>query len=249
MLGRIRSLGRLLVLAGLTLIGSLYGSSALAAAPEKCHSTAVAVLWIGPFEARPGALVPLVPQWTSSPGDFQPIPAECWGSPSVAPESAAKVTADGGGVQISPQATDGEQIPVSVLVDGRVVKGAIRVVDPMAHPLAGRWIERSVRCDAPQQTAGHQPIKELEFAADGRFSVTWAPFETYRDYWGSYAFDPKRGSLSFQVTGGNHVPVDLHLVGTARLSDTMHILTLSGLSLGEPEGPSLPQSCTITFGR
>jgi hypothetical protein len=29
------------------------------------------------------------------------------------------------------------------------------------------------------------PIQELVFAADSTFAVTWFPFESYVDYWGT----------------------------------------------------------------
>ena len=68
-------------------------------------------------------------------------------------------------------------------------------------------------------------LKDLEVTYDregdgtlyrGTFDVTYQPFETYVDYWGSYRFDAATGKLDLKVEGGNFVPSDIRLNGTAR---------------------------------
>ena len=37
-------------------------------------------------------------------------------------------------------------------------------------------------------------IGELQFFSEGKFSVTYTPVESYRDYWGSYEWDNDTGT-------------------------------------------------------
>ena len=85
-----------------------------------------------------------------------------------------------------------------------------------------------------------KPIGELEFRASGWFSVTWTPFETYRDYVGEYSFDPPKHALSLKITGGAFVPRIFHGQGTYKLLDDK-TLELRGLYLGsqDEEKPNL----------
>ena len=74
---------------------------------------------------------------------------------------------------------------------------------PVAAPtLAGKWSQVREACN------GHA-IGEVIFRPDGTFAVTWAPFETYVDYWGTYRFDPGTGELALTPDGGNFVPADV----------------------------------------
>ena len=102
----------------------------------------------------------------------------------------------------------------------------------------GTWHQDESEC------AGAQPVRELIFSADGRYSVTWMPFETYKDYWGGWRYDARTRVLTLTVDGGNRVPTDAVLSGEA--SADAHQLTLGAISLGSPrEGAR----CTATFRR
>jgi hypothetical protein len=98
---------------------------------------------------------------------------------------------------------------------------------------------------------GATPIGELEFTADGHFSVTWRPFETYKDYWGSFRLDPDTGALLLSVAGGNDIPAALDLQGKASMAAD-GALVLEDMFLGRPSwGPASPDSapaCRYTFG-
>ena len=88
------------------------------------------------------------------------------------------------------------------------------------------------------------------FRADGSFSVTWNPFETYTDYWGTYSFELDTGSIDFTITGGNRMPVDFY--GAASLSfDGENRVTLKDACLGSyPDDSSSPASkCGHRFAR
>jgi hypothetical protein len=99
--------------------------------------------------------------------------------------------------------------------------------DDAALKIVGTWRQSDAECGPAQ------PVRELIFEADGRYSVTWLPFETYRDYWGRYHYDPRAMRLSLTVEGGNYNPPDRALSGEARVADGA--LTLRGISLGTPQ--------------
>jgi hypothetical protein len=67
--------------------------------------------------------------------------------------------------------------------------------------------------------APEEPIGELQFRADGTLSVTWMPFEVYRDYWGSYQYDSKGGTLDLAIEGGNYVPEDVDGSGSFAIDE------------------------------
>ncbi len=60
------------------------------------------------------------------------------------------------------------------------------------NPLLGGWRQSGWKLctPAPSLPAGSidPPVEELLFNPDGTFSVTWTPFERYRDYWGHYKY-------------------------------------------------------------
>ena len=91
---------------------------------------------------------------------------------------------------------------------------------------------RSGRCPAPAPSRPPKPscIQEFELHEDGTFTVTWHPFERYKDYWGTYQVDRASGALRLAVTGGNDVPEGLDLDGTLRWSNGE--MVLEGIYLG-----------------
>jgi len=98
----------------------------------------------------------------------------------------------------------------------------------IGDPLVGYWRQGQEEC------AGSAPIHELVFEADGRFSVTWLPFETYKDYWGRWRRDRTTDGLELTVEGGNYIPADLETSGVIHLDG--NALTLGQMSLGSPRG-------------
>src|SRR2546422_6744756 len=57
-----------------------------------------------------------------------------------------------------------------------------RSYTPESNPLVGGWREEwQVACGSEERRAPAEPIRELIFLADGRFSVTWRPFEVNHD--------------------------------------------------------------------
>lgn len=105
--------------------------------------------------------------------------------------------------------------------------------------LTGTWSQ-----SAAEGCEGIEPVRELKFSPD-HFSVTFTPFETYQDYWGTYSFDPATGALHLRVEGGNNTPDGLDLDGTAMLADGH--LVLDGLFLGNRNGPPRKGGCRYRF--
>jgi hypothetical protein len=119
------------------------------------------------------------------------------------------------------------------------VEARFQVIGRDEVVLTGRYSQQSVEgCEIPE------PIGELEFNPGNRFSVTYRPFESYRDYWGSYDFDPATGRIALKPEGGNFVPSGLDLEGEAKLVDGR--LVLSGVFLGS-RGGRPQENCTYRF--
>jgi hypothetical protein len=99
---------------------------------------------------------------------------------------------------------------------GRARREAIVIVyTAQTQPLVGLWEQTAqYDCDSGKLMEYFKPIRELEFRAAGRFSVTWTPFEVYRDYWGEYLSDPETKMLKLKIAGGNFVPPDFQGSGT-----------------------------------
>ncbi len=109
-------------------------------------------------------------------------------------------------------------------------------VDP-DDPFQDWWQERSsISCQDESETAGR--IAEIIFC-QGRFGVTWTPFETYVDYWGDYTLDPETNELTMNVTGGNFIPDDTDLQGTAEFQDDGSVL-LRDIYLGTRNADTVP---------
>jgi len=186
---------------------------------------------------RQGATVKLTPSIDMQPAGTREIPVRCTSGWSVT--GPATLSDDRTTLRIAPDAPVGSQVIVRYTHSGAPVSLRIEVIGRDAVVLTGRYSQRSVEgCQIPV------PIGELEFSPGNRFSVTFQPFESYRDYWGIYSFDPATGRIALKPEGGNFVPPGLDLEGEAKLVDGR--LVLSGLFLGSRD--SGPQAnCTYRF--
>ncbi len=102
--------------------------------------------------------------------------------------------------------------------------------------LVGQWRQAEIDCGIALD------VRELEFGANGRFSVTWRPFETYRDYWGRWSFNERTRELELVIDGGNNRPADF--VGQGRITLSEGTLHLGEISLGSAYGRG---PCTAPF--
>jgi hypothetical protein len=86
----------------------------------------------------------------------------------------------------------------------------------------------------------------MVFEADGTFTVTWTPFELYKDYWGTYDYDLASGALSLQVEGGNYIP-DVLAWGSSFRTELDGSLVFENLWLGSPLGEPVTLRCGHRF--
>jgi hypothetical protein len=186
---------------------------------------------------RQGARIKLAPEVNLAPAGTRPLPARCASDWSVT--GPAELSPDRGLLTLAPDAPVGSIVTVGFKHGGKPVEAHLRVIGREEIVLTGRRSQQGVEgCEYAE------PVRELEFSPGNRFSVTFQPFETYRDYWGSYTFDPASGAISFKVEGGNFVPYGLDLEGRAEFAQGR--LTLANVFFGSRQGP--PQKdCTYRF--
>jgi hypothetical protein len=186
---------------------------------------------------RQGAVVKVTPSVDRSPAGTVEIPLRCTSGWRVT--GPATLAADRTTVAIAPDAPPGAIVQVEFRHAGKPVELRFRVVAKDEIVLTGRYTQQSL-----EGCGGVEPVRELEFQPENRFSVTFMPFETYRDYWGSYAFDPATGRLRLTVGGGNFVPPNLDLEGEAEFAAGR--LRLKDMFLGSRDGPS-QSGCIYAF--
>lgn len=186
---------------------------------------------------RQGAVVRLTPMVDRSPAGTDEIALKCTSGWAVT--GPAILSPDRKSLTIAADAPVGAIVLVRFRHDDKPVSTQFRVVAKDEIVLTGRYSQRSLEgCSAPE------PVRELEFKPENRFSVTFMPFETYQDYWGTYSFDPRTKALRLKVDGGNSVPPNLDLEGEAELAEGR--LRLKDIFLGSRDGA--PQSgCTYVF--
>lgn len=153
---------------------------------------------------------------------------------SVAGEAAISET---GLLTIARDASPGAIVVVTAQVDTLVARQNVQVVDPAPNPLAGTWTQS----EPPKCEGWYQPgdaiVQELVFNRGRRFTVTRTPFESYRDYWGTYTYDVTTGRLTLTVENGNSRPGFQTAALTARVAEselTIDGPVLIGTSSGMP---------------
>jgi len=173
-----------------------------------------------------GQTRPVTPGVASHPGSFEPLPSACLKNLKLSVPDAGVFEQNRYGnydLVILDTAPLGERISLSATYRGQSIRASFTVFDPERSPLVGYWRQEEGSC--PEETL----IRELVFAADGTFSVTWEPFESYKDYWGTYEYDIESGQLDLNVKTGNRPPKDVKS-GTVLLQDDE--LTLETASFG-----------------
>lgn len=129
-----------------------------------------------------------------------------------------------GFLTIARDAVPGSIVVVTAQVDTLEARQTVQVVDPAPNPLAATWTQ----ADPPVCADGYRPsdavVRELVFHKGRTFTVTRTPFESYRDYWGTYSYDVSTGRLELTVDGGNNRPVFQRAGLIARVSNGELIL-------------------------
>jgi hypothetical protein len=190
-------------------------------------------LIVNPLVARPGATLKI---FSDHPLGYAPpldVPDELLTRWRASPAGAAAFSADGTQVTVAESAAPGTILTLSALYCGKEeVTKTVPIVGKDEPVIVGFWKQESADCT--YMASRHDPIKELVFEAGGGFSVTYTPFESYRDYWGAYRFDHRTGALEMTVSGGNRKPLGPDLSGTAKLENEKR-LVLEDVYLG-PSG-------------
>jgi hypothetical protein len=195
------------------------------------------VLWLRPLDVQPGDTVPLRVLWRDELGGFTEIPQRCVARWSIADARVGALSVDGTSILVRDDAPSGATTAVSARIGASSVTGELHVYRREDQPLVGLW--RQTEDDCGDDT----PIVELVFSADGRYAVTWIPFETYTDYWGRWRYDAQTGALELSVDAGNYMPGD---VRSGRIALSGDAFDLGDASFGSPrEG----QRCTAPFHR
>lgn len=213
------------------------------------------LLGVTDMELQPGAshqfkLFVFLPSAPPMPED---VPAcATW---NVEPKGKGATIDAQGLLKIDPATKPGSKFVVSANVEhGRAQRqNTVIIWTEKTQPLVGMWRQQSILdCETEQEA---EPIRELEFRANGFFSVTWMPFEVYRDYWGSYIADSKSRILSMKIEQGNRIPKDFQGAGKFKVKDKRTV-ELSGVYLGLPRGDASgqgnsasPKSCRYVFSR
>lgn len=217
---------------------------------------AVRYLAITPAIHRQGVTLRIRPmRQPRGPVGSDPMPLACTSDWTVSNPALATLDVQNGTLRIAPHAPPGSEIIVSYNVLGQPVRSMIRVVAADAVVLTGRRGQSAIEgVDACHRI---EPVRELEFSSNGRFSVTFTPFESFRDYWGTYRFDPATGRIVMTVEGGNNRPISSDLDGIVRMGEGNR-LVFEGMYFGnrrEPPPPSGPDDwppsapvCRYTFG-
>jgi hypothetical protein len=130
--------------------------------------------------------------------------------------------------------------PISLLILGSLTiahgcSGASNFPDPYqgyAHsrPEHGYWREIP---DGGRGEGDPKLIRELHFHDRG-FSVTYQPFEAYKDYWGTYEWNASDGTITLSIGEGNTKPAAFDGVGKARLVNEQ-LLELSEVALADED--------------
>lgn len=218
--------------------------------PPSCEppAQAVALLWIGELEVKPGAKIALAPYWSRRPSDRTPAPPACLKKVSLVGAPTVQLSRDKRSVEVSPSAAGADTAEIRAQLGGAPVVARIRVVDASTNPLPGVWRQSEIRCPEAAAGRGGEPLREFVLRADGGFSATWRPFEAYRDYWGAWTWDRASKRFTLKLEGGNRRPQAFDGEGEAEL-DPSGRLQVSGVSLWDPSGPGGPERCTLVFQR
>lgn len=197
------------------------------------------LLWTGRSAAQIGDQIRLSPYHSERPGMMEELPEACLSNVTVSPEEAARIerTDSGGTLIVIEQAARGPVAIQALYAGEQTLSAVLDIYDPAEAPLAGYWRQPDEACP------GSAAISEVVFRPGGEFSVTWMPFEAYKDYWGVYTYEPGSGTLTLRPEGGNYVPRDV-ASGTIGLEG--ETMTLEGASFGSPpQGPR----CDAPFHR
>lgn len=191
-----------------------------------------AAIFLGPPVARQGTELSISVHEPVGAYAPRPIPPEFISNWKASPAGQVKVSTNGAKLSVLPTAKPGANVTISASFCGkREISRTIRIVGKDEPVITGLWREQSKSCTGETP---RDPVNELEIKDIGEFSITYFPFESYRDFWGKAEFDYAAGTLAMTTTGGNRVPSNAKLSGKATLTPDGK-LVLDGFFLSQPE--------------
>jgi len=209
--------------------------------PEDPACEARPAIFVNPAVARQGATMKLIvqePVGAYAPREIFPQLITGW---TASPAGLVTIAKDGGSLAVAENAKPGVDVTLAMKYCGRPVSRTIRIVGKTEPVITGRWGQESITCtgETPQE-----PIRELIFKDTGDFSITYAPFESYTDFWGKTDVNIPAGTLALNVEDGNHLPTGGKFSGAMSLT-TDDKLVLDGFFLSRPEQSG--GSCRYVF--
>lgn len=200
-------------------------------------------LFLNPRIARQGAtlqLVPAEPVGAFAPREIRPEFLKAW---TAQPAGQVSIAKDGKSMTVLDTSTPGTEVTISATYCDKPFARTIRIVGRNEIVLAGMWHQESVSCTGETPT---EPVREFDISDRDGFSITYAPFESYKDFWGDVAFDAKAGTLGMTIKDGNRVPSGAKLSGKASMTPEGK-LVLDGFFLSQPQAGG--GVCSYVFGK
>lgn len=163
---------------------------------------------------------------------------------------AELATLEQGTLTIAEDAPNGTEITITASYAGETLTETVYVYRPDENPLVGNWYETAqLTCgDGSEMQTGGTTIGELLFLADGRYYVTWGPFEVYFDYRGDYQYSLATGSLTLTASAINYLPADFAGTGTFELQDNGDLI-ITGIDFGTPPYGTYAAGCGYRFAQ
>jgi hypothetical protein len=114
------------------------------------------------------------------------------------------------------------------------------------RPWTGCWIELArLDCESGQEFEPQELIGEFRLTPNGRYSVTWTPFETFVDYAGQYTVSEEDGTIELNL--GDRAPAGAKGRGRFSITDQGDLL-LEGIWLGTRHQGREMEACGHRFG-
>lgn len=203
------------------------------------------LLSINPAVARQGETVRMGAYSPQGPYPSKIVPIACMTNWTINPAGAAFYSDDHTLLTIAEDAPAGEILTLGADAPGGFAYLTTALVGRDDVVLTGLWSQVEIECpDGPPPT---EPVRELEFTSLGGFSVTYMPFETYKDYWGKARFDAAGRRMELTVETGNYRPAGAILSGPAWLDDQGRLI-LDGFHLGDRQNLQ-PSPCRYVFAK
>lgn len=182
--------------------------------------------------AQPGkSMVFSVARWSCCEPALRASSTPCviW---SIDPPEAGSISSNGV-LDLAEDVEEGQQVTVKAsfpTASPLLLSTVVTVYRAETNILVGVWRgKRALSCVAPKDSIDDAAFDELEFKANGEFSVTWDRSSRTADLRGTYEYDHQTGALTMEITDGNDIPEDADLDGVVetREDGSLRLLEVS----------------------